>query len=186
MLPPQRAPAMDLLDARCWPPGPVPSEALLGSVAAARAGLAPVDSRMVQIVGVNQETVVGLRRTAAGFEYAMDRNGDGTVPLASARLPKLKCYFVDEAHADLANNPRVIRAVIDLVRRGHTAGLPHRWRARPGVVRRVDDEQLRYGRQREDRLAAAHAGAARKGVRAIGSRPPAARRTPPARLARKS
>jgi len=143
MLPPQRAPAMDLLDARCWPPGPVPSEALLGSVAAARAGLAPVDSRMVQIVGVNQETVVGLRRTTAGFEYAMDRNGDGTVPLASARLPKLKCYFVDEAHADLANNPRVIQAVIDLVRRGHTAGLPQRWRARPGVVRRVDDEQLR-------------------------------------------
>ena len=143
MLPPRRTGALDLLDARCWPPGPVPSEVLLGSVAAARAGLAPVDSRMVQIVGVNQETVVGLRRTAAGFEYAMDRNGDGTVPLASARLPKLKCYYVDEAHADLANNPRVIQAVIDLVRRSHTAGLPQRWLARPGGVRRVDDVQLR-------------------------------------------
>jgi len=43
--------------------------------------------RMVHIVGVNQETVVGLRRRAAGFEYVMDRNGDGTVPLSLARLP---------------------------------------------------------------------------------------------------
>jgi hypothetical protein len=98
---------------------------------------------MVNIVGVNQETVVGMRRTAAGFEYAMSRSGDGTVPLSLARLPKLKCYFVDEAHADLANNPRVIQAIIDLVRRGRTSRLPQRWRAKPGVSRRIDDAQLR-------------------------------------------
>jgi hypothetical protein len=60
-----------------------------------------------------------------------------------ARLPKLKCYFVDEAHADLANNSRVIRAIIDLVRRGRTSSLPRRWRARPGAVRHIDDAQLR-------------------------------------------
>jgi pimeloyl-ACP methyl ester carboxylesterase len=142
--PPQRLAAMDLFDACCWPPdGPIPNAQLLGQVAAIRAGLAPVDSRMIHIIGVNQETVVGLRRTAAGFEYAMDRNGDGTVPLALARLPKLKCYFVDESHADLANNSRVIQAVIDIVRRGRTARLPDRWRANPGPVRRIDDAQLR-------------------------------------------
>ncbi len=142
--PPQRLAGMDLFDARCWPSdGPIPNAQLLGQVAAVRAGLAPVDSRMVHIIGVNQETVVGLRRTAGGFEYAMDRNGDGTVPLALARLPKLKCYFVDESHADLANNSRVIQAVIDIVRRGRTAHLPERWRARAGVVRRIDDAQLR-------------------------------------------
>jgi Alpha/beta hydrolase family len=135
---------IDLFDARCWPAdGPTPSAELLGSVAAARAGLAPVDSRMVLIVGVNQETVVSLRRLGNGFEYAMDRNGDGTVPLSLARLPKLKCYFVDESHADLANNGRVIQAIIDLVYRGRTGGLPQRWRAKPGVVRRIDDAQLR-------------------------------------------
>ena len=135
---------MDLFDARSWPAdGPTPSAHLLGRAAAVRGILAPVDSRMVHIVGVNQETVVGLRRTAAGFEYAMDRNGDGTVPLALARLPKLKCYFVDESHADLANNSRVIQAIIHIVRRGYTSDLPQRWRAKPGVVRRIDDAMLR-------------------------------------------
>ncbi len=145
MLPsPRRFKDIDLYDAASWPAdGPIPNAALLAEVAAGRPYLAAVDPRMIQIVGVNQETVVGLRRTAAGFEYAMDRNGDGTVPLSMARLPKLKCYFVDEAHADLANNPRVIEAVQNLVRGGRTEALPDRWRARPGPVRRIDDAQLR-------------------------------------------
>jgi len=151
MLPSRRFKGLDLLDVRSWPAGPTPPAQLLDRVAAIRSGLGPADSRMVQIVGVNQETVVGLRRTAAGFEYAMDRNGDGTVPLSLARLPKLKCYFVDEAHADLANNARVIQAIIDLARSGRTRGLPRRWRARPGVVRRMDDAQLRLeGREKID------------------------------------
>ena len=142
--PPRRVKGMDLFDARGWPSdGPAPSAELLRQAACAPSGFAPVDSRMVHIVGVNQETVIGLRRTAAGFEYSMDWNGDGTVPLSLARLPKLECYFVDESHADLANNPRVIQAIIDLVRRGRTRELPQRWRARPGVMRRIDDAQLR-------------------------------------------
>ncbi len=145
MLPaPQWVAGTNLYDPRCWPAdGPAPDAALLGQVAAVRARLAPPDSRMLHIIGVNQETVVGLRRTAAGFEYTMDRNGDGTVPLVLAKLPKLKSYFVDEAHADLANNPRVIQAVIDLVRRGRTAELPRAWRAKPGIIRRIDDARLR-------------------------------------------
>jgi pimeloyl-ACP methyl ester carboxylesterase len=144
MLPAPQIKGMDLFDARCWPAdGPTPNARLLRQVAATRAALAPVDSRMVHIIGVNQETVVSVRRTPAGFEYAMDRNGDGTVPLSLARLPRLKCYFVDDAHADLANNARVIQAVIDLVRRGRTSGLTRRWRAKPGLVRRIDDAQLR-------------------------------------------
>ncbi|GAC1299799.1 MAG: hypothetical protein NVS9B2_05290 [Steroidobacteraceae bacterium] len=141
---PQRLKGLDLFDADCWPAdGPAPNAHLLARVAAVRAGLAPADERMVHIIGVNQETVVSLRRTPAGFEYAMDRNGDGTVPLALARLPKLKCYFVDESHADLANNSRVIQAIIHILRRGHTPDLPQRWRAKPGVVRRLDDAELR-------------------------------------------
>jgi pimeloyl-ACP methyl ester carboxylesterase len=145
MLPsPRRFKDIDLYDALSWPAdGPMPSAVLLREAPAARSCLAAVDSRMFHIVGVNQETVVGLRRAAAGFEYAMDRNGDGTVPLSLARLPALKCYFVDEAHADLANNPRVIQAVLELVRRGRTAALPDRWRARPSPVRHIDDAQLR-------------------------------------------
>jgi pimeloyl-ACP methyl ester carboxylesterase len=143
-VPARRVGSVDLLDARAWPAdGPVPDPALLARVAAVRLGLAAVDSRMVHIVGVNQPTVIGLRRTKAGFEYAMNRNGDGTVPLSSARLPDLDCYYVQAAHADLPNDPRVIGAVIDLVRRGGTDALPRHWRARPGPIRRVDDAQLR-------------------------------------------
>jgi pimeloyl-ACP methyl ester carboxylesterase len=147
MLPtPHRLAGLDLFDPSCWPAdGAAPDATLLGQVMKVRAGLAPVDSRMTHIIGVNQETVVGVRRTAAGFEYAMDNNGDGTVPLAFAKLPKLKAHFVDESHANLANNPRVIQAIIDLVRSGHTRELPERWRAKPGLTRHIDDARLRAG-----------------------------------------
>jgi pimeloyl-ACP methyl ester carboxylesterase len=145
MLPPaKQVKGLDLFDSAEWPTDGLPPNAdLLRQVAGVRAGLAPIDSRMVHIVGVNQETVIGLRRTAAGFEYAMDRNGDGTVPLALARVPKLQCYFVDEAHADLANNARVIQAVIDVVRSGRSDALPQRWRAKSGPARHIDDAALR-------------------------------------------
>src|SRR5260221_86175 len=144
MLPLRRLEGVDLLDPRDWPAdGPTPNAQILGQVAAVRAALAPADSRMVHIVGVDQETAIGMRRTAAGFEYDMTRNGDGTVPLALARLPKLKTYFVEELHGNLANNARVIPAIIDLVRRGRTRQLPGRWRARPGPVQRTDNTQLR-------------------------------------------
>jgi pimeloyl-ACP methyl ester carboxylesterase len=144
MLPSRRLEGIDLFDPHDWPAdGPAPKAQILGKVAAVRAALAPPDSRMVHIVGVNQETVVGMRRAGDGFEYAMTNNGDGTVPLALATLPKLKCYFVEELHGNLANNARVIQAVIDLVRRGRTRRLPERWRVRRGRVRRIDDAQLR-------------------------------------------
>ena len=142
--PPRRLKGLDLFHPRDWPAeGPPPQERLLKEVAAVRAKLAPPDSRMMQILGVNRETVVGVRRTAAGFEYSMARSGDGTVPLALAMLPKLESYFVDELHGNLANNSQVIRAVVDLVRRGRTRHLPQRWRNKRGPVRRIDDAELR-------------------------------------------
>ena len=146
MLPSRRLEGIDLFDPRDWPAdGPTPSARILRQVAAVRAALAPADSRMVHIVGVNQETVVGMRRTAAGFEYAMTRNGDGTVLLRPwRRLPQLKSYFRGRIrHGNLANNAQVIRAVIDRVRSGRTRHLPGTWRVRRGPVRRIDDAQLR-------------------------------------------
>jgi len=144
MLPSRRLEGIDLFDPRDWPAdGPTPSARILEQVAAVRAALAPADQRMVHIVGVDQETVIGMRRTAAGFEYDMTRNGDGTVPLALATLPKLKSYFVQELHGNLANNAQVIQAIIDLVRRGRTRRLPGRWRVRRGPVQHIDDAQLR-------------------------------------------
>jgi pimeloyl-ACP methyl ester carboxylesterase len=139
----RRRGALDLLDPRSWPPtGPVPDSALLRRVAAVRRRLAAPDSRMCHIVGVNWKTVVAVRRTAAGFEYGSSLNGDGTVPVALALLPKLKAYFIDEWHGHLANNSRVIRAVVDLLRRGSTRELSRHFAPAHARLSRFDDAQL--------------------------------------------
>lgn len=165
MLPSRRIAGMDLFDPREWPAGgPEPDRRLLEEAAAARAGLAPADSRMVQIVGVDQETIVGMRRAAAGFEYTLSANGDGTVPLAGAVLRGIKSYFVPELHGNLANNTRVIRAIVDLLRRGRTGQLARRWRVERAAPRRIDDAQLRLqsggGKIHWDRLTSAQREAA--------------------------
>ncbi|MGA2343181.1 MAG: alpha/beta hydrolase [Steroidobacteraceae bacterium] len=142
LLPPERAMDFDLLDPGCWPSaGPRPD--LLGSVTSARAGMAPPDERMVQIVGVNRETVVSVRRTPAGFEYGSSRNGDGTVPVAMALLPGLKTYFAEESHGNLANSPRLVGSIIDLARGGSTRTLKRRYVPCEGGVRFIDDAELR-------------------------------------------
>ena len=87
-----------------------------------------------------------FRSTRGGFEYALGLNGDGTVPVASALLPKVDTYFVDEMHGNLPNNPQVIQAVLDLVRRGRTAELARHWVRKRAKRRYIDDAQLRRGR----------------------------------------
>jgi pimeloyl-ACP methyl ester carboxylesterase len=140
----RRRGAVDLLDPRSWPrTGAVPDPALLGRVAAVRRRLAAPDSRMCHIVGINRETVVAVRRTAAGFEYGSSVNGDGTVPVALALLPKLKTYFIDEWHGNLANNSQVIRAIVDLLRRGSTRELLRHFVPAHGRLSRVDDARLK-------------------------------------------
>jgi hypothetical protein len=146
LLPPGPTPECDLLDPRGWPSeGPRPDGRLLAGVARARAQMAPPDERMVQIVGVNRETVVSVRRTPSGFEYGSNRNGDGTVPVALALIPGLKTYFSEESHGNLANNPRIVRAIIDLVRSGSTRALTRRYLAREEGLRRIDDAELSRG-----------------------------------------
>jgi hypothetical protein len=144
LLPPEPTPECDLLDPRSWPSeGPRPDARLLAGVAHARAQMAPPDERMVQIVGVNRETVVSVRRTPAGFEYGSSRNGDGTVPVALALLPGLKSYFAEESHGNLANNPRIVRAIIDLVRGASTRALKPRYLPCEDGLRFIDDAELR-------------------------------------------
>jgi pimeloyl-ACP methyl ester carboxylesterase len=148
LLPMQRRfSGIDLSDPECWPKdAPTPNPKLLEESRAVLRRLAPPDSRTIQIVGINQETIVGVRRTRGGFEYALGLNGDGTVPVASALLPKVNTYFVDELHGNLPNNPQVIQAVIDLVRRGRTAELARHWVRKRAKRRYIDDAQLRRGR----------------------------------------
>jgi len=142
--PPVPGSKVDLLDSRCWPSvGPKPDATLLARVAAVRAQLAAPDARMMHIVGVNRETVVAVRSTPTGFEYSLSANGDGTVPVAMASLPRLKTYFVDELHGNLANNSRVISAILDLLRHGRTRELKRRFVPRHGRQTRIDDARLR-------------------------------------------
>jgi hypothetical protein len=146
LLPPEPTPECDLLDPRSWPTrGPRPDARLLAGVGRARAQMAPPDERMVQIVGVNRETVVSVRRTPTGFEYGSSRNGDGTVPVALALLPGLKTYFAEESHGNLANNPRIVRAIIDLVRTGSTRALKRRYLPREDGLNLIDDAELARG-----------------------------------------
>jgi pimeloyl-ACP methyl ester carboxylesterase len=134
----------DLYAPGSWPAdGPQPDPALLASVAGVRAQLAPPDARMLQIIGVNRSTIVAVRRGKGGFEYEFAATGgDGSVPLRLARLPRIRTFFVDEAHAMLANNAVVIAAIADLLRRGRTERLAVRWRAPPGRTLRIDDVGL--------------------------------------------
>jgi pimeloyl-ACP methyl ester carboxylesterase len=135
---------IDLLDPAAWPPsGPRPDPALLGRVAGVLARMAGPDARMAHIVGVNRETVVSVRRTPAGFEYGVSRNGDGTVPVDLAMLPALETYFADEVHGELANNRSIIAAVVTLLSGDGGCALPRRFAPCREPLRRFDDAQLR-------------------------------------------
>ncbi len=146
MLPPQRdsSSSVDLLDPSSWPSDGVrPREELLARVTQARADMAEPDGRMVQIVGVNRQTVVSVRRTPAGFEYGSTPHGDGTVPLAMAQVPGLATFYAEESHGNLASSPRIIDAIMDLIRSGTTRGLSSHCAPKPVVEQRIDDAQLR-------------------------------------------
>lgn len=145
LLPPRRRlRGADLYRRSGWPAhGPKPNLALLAQIAGVHAQLAPADGRMAQIVGVNHKTIVGVHRKAAGFEYEFGLGGDGTVPLRLATLPGIKTFFVDERHANLANNAAVIRAIVGLIRRGRTSALTNRRPRWGSIVDRIDDAQLR-------------------------------------------
>jgi pimeloyl-ACP methyl ester carboxylesterase len=146
MLPPHPASssAVDLLDPASWPSDGVrPRPELLARVAPARAGMAEPDARMVQIVGVNRQTVVSVRRTPAGFEYGSTPHGDGTVPLSMAQMPGLETFYVEESHGNLASSPHIIDAIVDLIRTGTTRGLAARCAPKPVPEQRIDDVQLR-------------------------------------------
>ncbi len=135
---------LDLLDPASWPSeGTRPQRALLGRVAAARAAMGEPDARMLQVVGVDRQTVVSVRRKGAGFEYGSNLNGDGTVPLALAELPGLETFYAEESHGNLASNSNIIDAIIDLIRSGTTRRLATRYDLKPSREKRIDDAQLR-------------------------------------------
>ena len=148
MLPsPEKFSALNLYDPTAWPQiGPQPRGALLSAVKATLDQLAPADQRFFLIAGVNQDTVVGLRLENGEFVYQISPDGDGTVPLAFARLaeiPESQIYYVEAGHGSLPNHGGVEAAVIDLLSKGATSALPNQRPASRRAAREVSEGQVR-------------------------------------------
>jgi pimeloyl-ACP methyl ester carboxylesterase len=129
MLPsPEKFSALNLYKVDAWPVTRArPRANLLAAVKPVIDRLAKADSRFYLIAGVNQDTVTGLRMDGGEFSYEISPDGDGTVPLAFARLadiPDGQTYFVEEGHGSLPNNGAVETAVADLLAKGATSALP--------------------------------------------------------------
>jgi pimeloyl-ACP methyl ester carboxylesterase len=148
MLPaPEKFGTIDLYDQTSWPAhGPRPDPALLAGVKPVISRLAPADSRFFLIAGVNQDTVTGVQKTGGDFTYEVSADGDGTVPLAFARLadiPDSHTYYVEDSHGSLPNNGAVERAVQDLLANGVTTALSNTRPAARRATRMVSEQDLR-------------------------------------------
>jgi len=142
---------IDLLDAAAWPrAGPQPVRELLDSARLVQRSLAPPDQRLANILGVGQETVTAVARRGDQFVYTVTRHGDGTVPTACAYLPGAHNFHAAVPHSELARNPVVARAVVDLLRTGWTRRLARQWRTSSRAEAHVTDRELR--RDHADKL----------------------------------
>ena len=135
---------IDLYNPANWPPtGMGPRAGELSSAPDIHDALAPGQDRFMLIAGINQETIVNVRREDDAFIYGISQEGDGTVPLAFALLENVTTYFVEEQHGSLPNNGDVERAVIDLIETGRTDVLSNNWTPnRQGVLREVPAAEL--------------------------------------------
>jgi pimeloyl-ACP methyl ester carboxylesterase len=142
---PRLAGPLDLFDAAAWPDDALrPERLLLTDAAAARERWPAADPRCLHIVGVRQETVTRAELHGREFQYALTREGDGTVPQALAMVPGAAHWFIAEKHGGLPNNGKAIAAVADLLRTGSTDRLPGSTRRpRAAAARRVTETALR-------------------------------------------
>ncbi len=121
----------DFFDPRQWPDaGPRPEPVRLAAAAALTRHLAPLDERCLGIAGIGQPTIrsAELACERREFSYAFDRDGDGTVPLESARSATGQGYLTTVAHSDMARDAGLAEAIVDLLRDGRTARLES-WQA---------------------------------------------------------
>lgn len=148
MLPaPGKCETVNLYDPAAWPAGdPRPRPERLAAVKPVLDRLAPADQRFYLIAGVNQQTTVGVRMQNGDFAYDFSAEGDGTVPLAFARLdgiPPGQTWYVEEQHGSLPNNGKVESAVIDVLSTGATHALPSSPPAVSRAVTTVTEHELR-------------------------------------------
>jgi pimeloyl-ACP methyl ester carboxylesterase len=144
MVPASGGKGADLLDPGAWPDsGPALRAPLFERARRFRDGLPPADERFAAIAGVGQETVTAVSKGRDGFVYTVTRQGDGTVPAASAALDGEHTYFTTAAHSDLTRDAHVASAIVDILHKGSTRRLPTRWTSNSRAQARVSDRELR-------------------------------------------
>ncbi len=135
---------LDLFDPAQWPrSGPRPDRKLLRGARDLPRKLAQPDDRISAVVGVGQETVTAVVKRRDDFVYTITRNGDGTVPAVSARLPGARNHYTSAAHSDLTRDATVAAAVTEILRTGTTERLPAKWKATSAAQAQITDRQLR-------------------------------------------
>ena len=144
LLPSAPTDTASLLRPQSWPRrNPRPRARLLSAARRDREYLGALDDRYALIAGVGQETVTALEKRGGEFIYTLTRSGDGTVPVASAAPPGARCLYAAVAHSDLARDPVVAAAIVDLLRGGKSTRLPGTWKNRSRAQVQVSDRQLR-------------------------------------------
>jgi len=134
----------DFFDATAWPAqGPQPNVPLLSRARQVIAGFVRGDERFVNVIGAGQETVTHATRRNGEFVYTITREGDGTVPMASAELPGARTYYTSVAHSDLARDAVVAHAIADVLRTGETQRLQDKWSSNGKAEARISDTELR-------------------------------------------
>jgi hypothetical protein len=122
LLPVQPRPSLH--EPASWPgTGPQPDARRLAVARGYLASLPPVDGRCCAIAGSGQRTVVGVEARDGDFSYLVNSAGDGTVALASATQPGLPTWYLRCEHSVLPRDPRVGRALLELLAAGSTTRL---------------------------------------------------------------
>ena len=135
----------DFFDPDAWPHDSLePNPSLLAHARKVRSALPQADERCFLIAGSHQETTTSATARNSMFEYSMQRDGDGTVPLSLAEWAGARTWYVQENHGALTKHNLALAATMDILNHGTTQRLTD---ARPVLaattVRRVNDEQLR-------------------------------------------
>jgi pimeloyl-ACP methyl ester carboxylesterase len=146
MIPAAAAAGVDYFDLANWPSkGLRPDPKILQEAAKIQDQLArPGDPLPFDLIaGVNQRTTVAATIEGDEFVFTESNEGDGTVPLAFARLDGALTYFIEEEHGALPGHSEVGAAVIDLFRRGATDRLPRSWTPGVRAMSRASETEIR-------------------------------------------
>jgi pimeloyl-ACP methyl ester carboxylesterase len=176
---PGHTPGLNLFDADQWPShGPRPRAELLRAARENRAALAKASDHFSVVIGTGQPTVTGLERIDDDFVYTVTPHGDGTVPVASARLDGAQTYYVACGHSELTRDPLVANAIADILRSGTTRRLARRWSARNRATGRISDSALRLTHTEKVDLTTLDPDARRQFMQTLNEPPPLRLRAP--------